>query len=101
MSVRDVIAKARWKATRGDYSHFGPFRQPVTVKTSFAVGEDIADAVLSALDGAGFSVVPKEPTHAMEDAFLALSYNDEGPQLEVSAEDAWKTMLAASQEKPE
>lgn len=79
MSVRDVIAKALRDNTRVQMSLH------------------CTDAILSALDKAGYAVVPKEPTTEMYFAF----YSPDAPSVE-SVQSLWtrryKAMLTAAKE---
>lgn len=73
--------------------------------------DDIADAILSAIDAAGFAIVPKRPTEAMLQAigmFQVKHINDlnlpeEFRQLNINYRDAaarrYSAMLAASTEE--
>ena len=73
MSARDVIAS-------------------VAENKQFQIGVQKADAILSALDAAGFAVVPVEPTNSME---LAASEHDMN-EIEVMRK-IWRAMLSASE----
>lgn len=53
---------------------------------------------IAAIDAADFAVVPKKMTEKMQDAFVALSYNDDGPPLEVYSFDAWDAFLTAAKD---
>lgn len=81
MSARDVIAKA--------------IRETSHVSLSLS----LSDAILSALEAAGYAVVPKEPTTEMYFAF----YSPDSPAVE-SVQSLWmrryKAMLTAAKETP-
>lgn len=80
MSARDVIVEWLSHELLGTVKHL----------------RSDADRLLSILDEAGYVVAPRHVTPEMVDAYLMLSYNDEGGALDVSAEDAWNAMIAAS-----
>lgn len=60
---------------------------------------ELSDAILAALDAAGYAVVPKEPTTEMYFAF----YSPDAPSVE-SVQSLWtrryKAMLTAAKETP-
>lgn len=85
MSARDVIADVAFEGT------------VLGAPIRFEMGHKKADAILSALDKAGYAVVPKEPTTEMYFAF----YSPDAPSVE-SVQSLWtrryKAMLTAAKE---
>jgi len=61
--------------------------------------DEQAEAALKAINDAGFVVVPKEPTEAMDDAGDKHVYSEGGYSTDVIA--VWKAMIHAAQEEPE
>ena len=94
MSARDVIAQTKDIGLLSIYEHLvGP-----------RLGEEQADAILAALDAAGYAVVPKEPTERMAMAFHEAQWRAAQDRtylrrLEDFA-DRYKAMLTAAKETP-
>lgn len=66
---------------------------------------EFSDAVISALEAAGYVVVPKEPTEAMLDAASrARPYREDSGErdgeVDSNSEMTWHAMIAAAGEKP-
>ncbi len=87
MSARDTITKTEIKVTDGDDGH-------ITVM----LGPDAADAILSALAGAGYKIVSREPTEAMYDA---ARYSPRCDRDDADYDDYWRTMFDAAPPHPQ
>jgi hypothetical protein len=86
MELRDLIARVTYENALSDMDMCGIYN-----------ADDVADAILTALDAAGLVVVPREPTEEMakagKNAFMPpttfVSYT-------TSMAEAWVHMIAAS-----
>lgn len=70
----------------------------VTAATTFKLWEKDANAIIDALDAAGFLIVPKEPTAKMLDRLYGLSGETRGS--DDSARYLYGAMIAAAKEPP-
>jgi len=78
-------------AVKGDYDGIG--------FTSPADPTFMCETLLKSLNDAGFVVVPKDPTEAMDDAGDKHVYSEGGYSTDVV--DVWKAMVHAAHEEPE
>lgn len=89
MSAREVIALTRH--TVGFWNKGTDAEKRVDC----IVGTETADAILAALDAAGFAIVPIELNTSILNAYTSWM-NSHGDRSLVMNQDAWTAMLAAS-----
>lgn len=97
MSARDVISDVAFEGT------------VLGAPIRFEMGHKKADAILSALDAAGYAVVPVEPTEEMLRAYYqcmegthptARMNPDKYLTHNLKANTRWRAMLTAAKETP-
>lgn len=88
----EVMARVMFHVANGYDTDMSP---PFNPKSKVGMAWTSAAAALSALDAAGFAVVPKEPTEAMLEAGANKYDGDMNKQ-----ERAYRAMLSAAQVKP-